>query len=385
MRFLRTVPTRRLLVLIWSLAIACAAGTAIAVAAAGNGPVPKPRPLAVAIHRAITAPSVAGVSARVTFTNNLVSSDLVQGTDPLLSGATGRLWATADHLRLELQSSLGDAQLVVDKNAVWAYDPAQDTVYEATLPADRTKSKTKVHEKPAAIPTVAQIQRELNRLASHLGISRAIPTDVGGRPAYRVVVSPKPAAGLIGDVQLAWDAARGLPLDFAIYARGSSTPALELKATNISYGRVSKSVFALKPPAGAKVVQLTSSSTKASATRPTRTYTYFSPAAPKHAGGLALTKRHLFAGGALLAYGKGLGGVYVLEHAGAKRTAALPTAPASGDGPGLMLPTLSVNGVTAQELPTALGTIIQFTRSGISYLVFGSVPPATAAAVARAL
>ncbi len=51
-------------------------------------------------------------------------------------------------------------------------------------------------------------------------MSGAIPSDVAGQPAYTVQVSPKHDGGLLGDVQLAWDAVKGVPLRFAIYADG---------------------------------------------------------------------------------------------------------------------------------------------------------------------
>ena len=46
---------------------------------------------------------------------------------------------------------------------------------------------------------------------------------------------------------------------------------------------------------------------------------------------------------------------------------------------------LSIDGTTAYELATALGTVVQFERDGVSYTVVGSVPPAAAEAAARAL
>ena len=42
-------------------------------------------------------------------------------------------------------------------------------------------------------------------------------------------------------------------------------------------------------------------------------------------------------------------------------------------------------GVSAQELPTALGTVVRFERDGVAYTVVGSVPPAKAEAAARGL
>ena len=50
-----------------------------------------------------------------------------------------------------------------------------------------------------------------------------------------------------------------------------------------------------------------------------------------------------------------------------------------------MLPTVTINGTTAQELDTALGTVVRFTRSGVTYTVLGSVKPSVADSAARGL
>src|SRR4051794_41849107 len=111
MRYLRTIPTRRLLVLCAAIVAVAAGGTAIALAATGGGPAPAPKPLAQAVHDALTAPAVQGVSARIHFTNHLVDAGALgegAGGDPLIAGATGRLWATADgELRLARQARRG--------------------------------------------------------------------------------------------------------------------------------------------------------------------------------------------------------------------------------------------------------------------------------------
>ena len=142
MKFLRRISTRRLL----ALCAACVAGgigaTAIAMAASGGGPKPPAEPLPVAVHDALTAPTVQGVSARIQFTNHLISGADVQGADPILSGASGRLWASSDgHLRLELQAdsnsegATSDSQVVSDGHRAWVYDSGSNTVFEGTLPA----------------------------------------------------------------------------------------------------------------------------------------------------------------------------------------------------------------------------------------------------------
>src|SRR5512132_3272660 len=109
MSYLRHISPRRLLALLATTVVVLAGGAAaIALAAGGSGPTPPPKPLAQAVHDALAAPQVNGVTARIAFTNHLVDAASLQGSDPLLTGATGRLWASGDRLRLELQASGGN-------------------------------------------------------------------------------------------------------------------------------------------------------------------------------------------------------------------------------------------------------------------------------------
>ena len=93
-------------------------------------------------------------------------------------------------------------------------------------------------------------------LAKHVNLTGAIPGDVAGHSAYTIRVSPKHDGGLLGAGELAWDAIKGVPLRIAVYAQNDSSPVLELKATDISYGTVAPSVFNVAPPSGAKVVRV---------------------------------------------------------------------------------------------------------------------------------
>ena len=237
MKLLRTASTGRLLAIIVGLVVAVAAGTAIAVAATGSGPVPNAKPLAQAVHGALSAPAVTGITADISFTNNLITSaDFTGGpSDPILQGATGRLWLSKGHLRLELQSDNGDAQVVVNQRTFWISDPASGTVYKGTLPAETSQQATSGHAGAShGVPTIADIQSEITRLmqqATLTGANTADPTDVAGRGAYSVSISPKHSGGEIGSLGLAWDALTGTPLSIAVYARDNPTPVLALKAT----------------------------------------------------------------------------------------------------------------------------------------------------------
>lgn len=407
MRFLRTISTRRLLALIAGFVSAIAAGAAIAVAAAGTGPVPPPKALPNAIHTALAAPAPTGITARITFTNHLIPSGNIQGSDPILGGASGRLWLSSDHqLRLELQSDTGsgDAQIVANKNAFWAYEPASHTVYKGTIPQDAGGARTATSA-DAGVPTIAEIQKHLTELANHTNLSGAIPGDVAGHAAYTVRISPQHDGGLLGAGELAWDAIKGVPLRIAVYAQNDTTPVLELKATDISYGAVDPSVFNVAPPSGAKVVQVDTSQARANAAARDSHRRHhaevtgaaavakrlpFTLVAPQRLVGLPRRGVTLLDWGghpaALASYGQNLGGIAVIEQsAGSAGKTLGGSAGGKGDKPGLTLPTVSINGVTGQELDTALGTVVRFTRGGVTYTVLGSVPAAAADAAARAL
>jgi outer membrane lipoprotein-sorting protein len=401
MKFLRTAPTTRLLAMVAGVVAVIAAGTAIAVAAAGSGPVPPPKSLASAVHSALAAPQVQGVTARIKFTNHLIDSSDLQGGDPVLTGASGRLWVSNDgRMRLELQSDNGDAQVVVSNGRFWIYDPSSRTAYEGKLPSDAHSGKQA--SKADAIPTIAEIQKQISELMQHTNLSGAIPSDVAGQGAYTVRVSPKHDGGLLGSAEVAWDATRGVPLRFAIFARGQKAPVIELKATDISYGSVPASDFEASPPQGAKVVKvmmpagMDHTATARKHARAHREVTGvaavakrlpFALTAPNKLVGLPRRSVSMLSWGgtpaAIVTYGQNLGGIAVIEQA------AEPGGTSQGQGQdghnGLSLPTVSINGVTGQELDTALGTVVRFSRGGVSYIVVGSVPAAAADLAARSL
>ena len=388
MKFIRTLSTTRLIILIVTVAAIASGSAALAVAASGGGgPTPPPKPLANAIHDALAGAAPDGITADITFTNSLFPSGALTGAagSALLSGATGRLWATNDGRgRLELQSNAGDAQIVWNADKVTAYDATSNTVYGFTLPAHAAGTQD-----TGAPPALSEITTFLTELSKQATVSDAQPDNVGDQPAYTVTVSPKHDGGLLGSAELAFDAARGIPLRIAIYAQGSSSPALALEATHVAYGAVSSSAVDIKPPAGAKVVDLSSAASSAdqnggadqssqvTGLAAVQAAVDFPIAAPDTLVGLP--RQHVGLAGknaALVVYGQGIGAIVVVEH-------KADTAQASGMIAGL--PTVSLNGVTAHELATQLGTVLEWQAGGRSFVLAGSLPPAAAESAAREL
>ena len=397
MSLLRTLPTGRLIALLVAAAAIVAGGTAIALGAVGGGPVPPAKPLANAVHDAAAAPEVTGITARITFTNKLIDSSSLEGGGPLLKGASGRLWLGDGHrLRLELQTDNGDAQIVSNGTDAWVYDSGSHTVYKAKLPQDKPRAG---HDK---VPTLAEVQKGLNELAKTADLSRAVAGNVAGRPAYTVRISPKHDGGLLGAGALAWDAAKGVPLRAAVYAQGSNTPVLELKADHISFGKVPASDFAVSPPADAKVVNVDVPSSPAAGAKHERPgqdkavtgagavskAVPFKLSAPAKLVGLPRHEVRLVdwkgKKAAVVTYGQGLGGIAVLQSPAKAQPQAQSQDGRDGGG-GLSLPKISINGASGQELDTALGTVVRFDRGGVGFVVAGSVPPTAAEAAAREL
>jgi outer membrane lipoprotein-sorting protein len=402
MRRLRTASTRRIAAFLGITAALVLTATIAQAALTGSGPIPSPKALATAILDASNASEPDGLTAKIHFTNNLLPSGSLPGgaASPLAAGADGRLWVQASgNLRLELQSSNGDAQIVVAGDKVTVFDSSSNTVYRATLPTGTQDDMTK----PAGNEklTLARIQKALDDLAKTWTVSGADPTSTAGQPTYTTRISPKDDGGLLGAAELAWDAVRGAPLRAAVYAQGQSDPVLQLEATEVSYDAVPDSAVNVAPPAGAKVVDLSPDQgsggsakdhagghgTEVQGADAVAKQLDFPLAAPATVAGLPLKDVHLVNmdgdKAALAIYGRGLGAIAVLQHAVKPADASKPADKGGRDS--LKLPSINIDGATGSEIATALGTVVTFERNGVSYVVAGSVPPAAAENAARGL
>ena len=308
-----------------------------------------------------------------------------QAGSALMSSATGRLWVNGSGGRLELQSDAGDAQIVWSDTKLTVYDATSNTAYTVEIPKDTTAPTTD----SGAVPTVDEITKFLTDLGKHWTVSGADPTNTGGQESYTVKVSPSHDGGLLGSTELAFDALRGVPLKVAIYAQGASSPVLALEATKVTYGAVPDSDVQVSPPAGAKIVDLSSQTQSAGNGKDTSTPPVTGLAAVQNAApfaavvpdtlvGLPRQDVRLVAGKTVIAvYGQGLGAIVVVERA--KDAGAAKASPLA------QLPQVTIDGATGHELATQLGTVLTWDRTGVSYVLAGSLPPAAAEAAARSL
>jgi outer membrane lipoprotein-sorting protein len=359
---LRRLPLSRLLLLLGLVVAIGVSATALA-SAVGSGPTPQPKPLAQAVHDALAGPSVEGVSANVTLTNHLLEGANLAGegaqagglaSNPLLAGGSGRLWISKDgHVRLELQAEKGDTQVIYDGKTLSIYDASTNTLYRYQPKQPAAGASSDGADTSHEPPSVAKIEEAISHLEQHANVSGASATDVGGQPAYTVRVTPKEGGSLIGGAELSFDAVHGTPLRAAVYSTTSAAPVIELAATELSYGPVDSSVFAFQPPADAKVEEIV---------------VHEDSTANPPSGGSQPT---------VTVHGHGLSSIAVVQ------TTVKPgsSAPSSTEG----LPKVDINGTSATELKTELGTILTFERAGARYVVAGADEAAAVEAVARGL
>lgn len=419
--FLRRLPLSRLL-LLCAVLVAVGIGATALATALGVGPTPPPKPLAEAVHDALTTGAggdrVQGVSAQIQLTNHLLEgASLASGggeasqltSSPLFSGASGRLWISkVGQVRLELQSEKGDTQVYYDGHTLSMYDASSNTLYRYTPPQGEGGSGSSSEggsskgpgasggagesgsagessstggsssagggsgagwpgssngsagsDAPQEVPSVAKIEEAITHLEKHADVSGATSTDVAGQAAYTVRVSPKEGGSLLAGAELSWDAVHGVPLRAAVYSTESSAPVLELAATSISYGPVEPSVFQFTPPANAKVEEVVL------------------PKPGEHQGSSTSGGEHEHPN--VTTHGSGPGTIAVLEAKAKTGSSSQSSSLPEG------LQQVKIDGTVASELPTELGTLLSFERSGVRYLIAGAVPPAAVEAVAKGL
>jgi len=159
--------------------------TAFALAR-GNGNTPPKRSLAVALHNALTAPAVAGVSAQFTVSQHLLPGSSSFLSSSPLAGATGTVWAGQGRVRVEVHSQLGTDQLSYDGSTVTLYDVKHHAGYVLPVRSGQHAADAKSSKRP---PSLSDITRMLAQISPQAAVSGATPDNIAGRPAPSISYS----------------------------------------------------------------------------------------------------------------------------------------------------------------------------------------------------
>ena len=77
--------------------------------------------------------------------------------------------------------------------------------------------------------------------------------DVAGQAAYQLVLAPKSSSSLVGQIRIAIDGSRDVPLRVQVFAKGAKSPAAQVGFTSVSFVKPAAANFAFTAPAGATV------------------------------------------------------------------------------------------------------------------------------------
>jgi hypothetical protein len=153
--------------------------------------------------------------------------------------------------------TLGETDLRRDGRNVWLWDSKTSQATHYVLPPGSASTPDQSTPTQNA-PTPQQAARQILAAVGQTTIVGLQPNVmVAGQAAYQLSLAPKDSRSLIGQVRIAIDARYSQPLRVQVFARGASSPALEVGYTSLSFARPTGSNFPFTPPPGAKVKTIT--------------------------------------------------------------------------------------------------------------------------------
>jgi outer membrane lipoprotein-sorting protein len=191
------------------------------------------------------------------------ASDPLSGLSLLSGTHSFRIWYDGPaRVRIAIPVTLGEADLRRDGRDLWLWDSRTNAATHYVLPAG--SGNLPVQDTPAQDTPAQDTPQQLARqILAAVGPTTTVGLQpnvmVAGQSAYQLSLAPKDARSLVGQVRIAIDAANSLPLRVEIFARGASSPALDVGYTSISFTRPDPSNFPFTPPPGAKVTTVPAS------------------------------------------------------------------------------------------------------------------------------
>jgi outer membrane lipoprotein-sorting protein len=174
----------------------------------------------------------------------------------LLSGShTLQVWyGGLDKQRIALLGSTDETDVFRDGTQMWQWSSADKVAVHAVLPA--VPASASAPQASTSSLTPAQVARSaLGALDPTTRVQVRSDHSVADRSSYELVLTPRTHATKVGSVHIAVDGQTKVPLGVQVYARGSSTPSVDVGFTNIVFAHQPERNFQFSPPRGASVRQ----------------------------------------------------------------------------------------------------------------------------------
>jgi len=216
----------------------------LAMPAGANEPPPAlPQITADELVQSVANAKIPALTGKVSVTENL---GLPMKLLPAGTGAT--VYADGQgHFRATLPGKTSEKTYVFDGTTFFSWDSANKTVTES-------KPGNPVDKLPAGVDPATAGKDLLNLVRQFSDVKVDGTARVAGRPAYELVVTPKPTERtLLRELRLAVDSETRLPLRAEVLANGQSDPAASVQFSELTVGPQDASLFTFTPPAGATV------------------------------------------------------------------------------------------------------------------------------------
>jgi outer membrane lipoprotein-sorting protein len=193
--------------------------------------------------------------------------------DDLVSLATGthtaRVYLDGSNARLQVLDRLAERDVYLSEEGAWIYDSAEKaathvTVDQAALDALKAEAEANGEdaqarledELGAPLPTPEEVlDQALAKLDETTEVSVGTDARVAGREVYELVLAPRDAETLVGEIVVAIDGDTGVALAASVTARDAEEPAFSVAFTDVSFEAPDASVFAFTPPEGTEVTE----------------------------------------------------------------------------------------------------------------------------------
>jgi outer membrane lipoprotein-sorting protein len=216
----------------------------LAMPAGANEPPPAlPQISADDLVQSVATAKVPALTGKVSVTENL---GLPMKLLPAGTGAT--VYADGQgRFRATLPSKASEKTFVYDGTTFYSWDSASKTVTQS-------KPDKPVDKLPNGMDPATAGKDLLNLVRQYSDVKVDGTARVAGRPAYELVVTPKPTERtLLRELRLAVDSETRLPLRAEVLANGQAEPAAEVEFSELTVGQQDANLFKFTPPAGATV------------------------------------------------------------------------------------------------------------------------------------
>jgi outer membrane lipoprotein-sorting protein len=158
--------------------------------------------------------------------------------------------------RIQVMDRMAERDAVRQGNELWLYNSRDNTATHITLPAMASK-ESRGHDMPSGMATPEELAAKmLEKVDSSTEVKVAEDTEVAGRAAYNLVLTPRSDVTLVGSVAVAVDGENGMPLSVEVRARGQQEPAFRTAFSSLTLGAPDLGLFNFSPPPGASVKEL---------------------------------------------------------------------------------------------------------------------------------